>query len=64
MFDGVMNIWEQPLDGEDPYQVTHFASGLIFSFLWSSDHNRLLMTRGTINNNVVLLKFGSTRRSS
>jgi len=57
MRDGVMNIWEQPLDGKEPYEVTHFTSGLIFSFVWSSDHKHLLMTRGTISNDVVLLEF-------
>jgi Tol biopolymer transport system component len=57
MRDGVMNIWEQPLDGKEPYQVTHFTSGLIFSFVWSSDHKHLLMTRGTISNDVALLEF-------
>jgi hypothetical protein len=57
MRHGVMNIWEQPPDGGEPLELTDFTSGFILSFLWPSDHKRLLMTRGNISNNVALLDF-------
>lgn len=35
---GVTNIWEQPLTGGKPRQLTQFSAGQIFDFNWSSDH--------------------------
>ena len=49
------NIWEQPLAGEEPNQLTKFTSGLIFDFNWSSDNNKLLLTRGSISSDVILM---------
>ena len=51
----VTNIWEQPLAGGSPKQITNFTSGRIFDFNWSPDGRRLLMSRGEISSNVVLL---------
>jgi Tol biopolymer transport system component/DNA-binding winged helix-turn-helix (wHTH) protein len=51
----VTNIWEQPLSGREPRQVTHFTSGRIFDFNWSSDGQQLLVSRGEISSDVVLL---------
>ena len=53
--NGATNIWEQPFAGGDPRQLTHFTSGLIFDYTWSSDHQRLLMTHGDATSDVVLL---------
>jgi Tol biopolymer transport system component len=44
--DGATNIWEQKLTGGQAKQLTGFTSGLIFNFSWSSDHTKLLLTRG------------------
>jgi len=52
---GATNIWEQPLAGGDPKQLTKFTSGRIFDFNWSSDHQRLLLSRGDVTSDVVLL---------
>jgi len=52
---GVTNIWEQPLSGAAPKQLTHFTAGQIFDFNWSLDHTRLLLTRGNQNSDAVLL---------
>ena len=52
---GVTNVWEQPLTGGAPKQVTNFDSGLIFDFSWSPDWQRLLMTRGEISSDAILL---------
>jgi eukaryotic-like serine/threonine-protein kinase len=51
----VTNIWEQPMAGGDPKPVTDFTSGRIFDFNWSPDGKRLLMSRGEISSDVVLL---------
>jgi serine/threonine protein kinase/Tol biopolymer transport system component len=49
------NIWEQPLNGAAPRQLTRFRTGRIFDFHWSRDGKRLLMCRGEISGDVVLL---------
>ncbi len=51
----VTNIWEQPLAGGSPRQITNFTSGRIFDFNWSPDRKRFLMSRGEINSDVVVL---------
>ena len=51
----VSNIWEQPLAGGSPRQITTFTSGRIFDFNWSPDGKKLLMSRGEIRSDVVLL---------
>jgi len=53
---GVTNIWEQPLQGGSPKQLTRFPSGMIFDFNWSSDGKRLLMARGSLSSDVVLIR--------
>jgi Tol biopolymer transport system component len=53
--NGVTNLWEQPLTGDKPKQVTRFTSGLILGFSWSFDRKRLLLTRGEINSDAILL---------
>jgi DNA-binding winged helix-turn-helix (wHTH) protein/Tol biopolymer transport system component len=51
----VTNVWEQPLAGGSPKKITNFTSGRIFDFNWSAEGRRLLMSRGEISSNVVLL---------
>jgi DNA-binding winged helix-turn-helix (wHTH) protein/Tol biopolymer transport system component len=53
--NGATNLWEQPLAGGKPKQLTNFTSGRIFDFHWSSDHRRLLLSRGDVTSDVVLL---------
>jgi Tol biopolymer transport system component len=52
------NIWIQPLDGGAPRQLTHFADEgkTIWDYAWSNDGKRLAVARGTITNNIVLLR--------
>ncbi len=52
---GATNVWEQPLAGGDPHRVTKFASGLIFRFAWSRDGKQLLLSKGSDNNDVILI---------
>ena len=53
--DGATNIWEQPLAGGKPKPLTKFTSGRIFDFNWSSDGKQLLLSRGDVSSDVVLL---------
>jgi eukaryotic-like serine/threonine-protein kinase len=52
---GVSNIWNQPISGEPPKQITHFNSEVIRSFDISRDGKQLVMNRGTANRDVVLI---------
>jgi eukaryotic-like serine/threonine-protein kinase len=52
---GVSNIVEQPADGGKTRQLTHFDSGQIFSFAWSSKGD-LALARGSDSSDVVLLR--------
>jgi hypothetical protein len=51
----VTNIWEQPLVAGGPKRLTNFTSGRIFDFNWSQDGKQLLLSRGEITSDVVLL---------
>jgi Tol biopolymer transport system component len=53
--DGVTNLWEQPLSSAKPKQLTAFSSGLIFGFNCSFDRKRLLLTRGEVESDAILL---------
>ncbi len=53
--NGASNIWEQPLTGGTPQQVTKFTSGLIFDFAWSRDRKQLVLTRGNRTSDVILI---------
>jgi len=55
--NGVFNVWEQRQPGGAPRQLTRFTSGRIFNFDWSPDEKRLVMTRGSISRDVVLLNL-------
>ncbi|HXZ12137.1 MAG TPA: protein kinase [Candidatus Sulfotelmatobacter sp.] len=52
---GATNVWEQPLAGGAPRQVTDFTSGHIFGFAWSRDAKQLFLARGERSSDVVLL---------
>lgn len=49
------NIWEQSLAGGQPTPVTNFTSGRIFDFNWSANGQYLLLIRGELNGDVVLV---------
>jgi eukaryotic-like serine/threonine-protein kinase len=52
---GVSNIWSQPIDGSPPRQLTNFKSDLIFAFDQSNDGKQMVLSRGSISNDVVLI---------
>ena len=53
--DGASNIWSQPIDGPPAKQLTNFKTDQIFRFNWSSDGKQLVMARGPLNSDVVLI---------
>jgi eukaryotic-like serine/threonine-protein kinase len=53
--NGATNVWEQPLAGGAPHQVTNFASGRIFNFSWTRDGKQLLLAKGEETSDVVLI---------
>ncbi len=52
---GVSNIWLQPINGDASRQLTTFKSDRIFSFEWSHDGKQLLVARGMVASDVVLI---------
>ena len=55
----VDNLWIQPLDGTAGHQFTQFPSDQIFGFYWSPDAKQLLVGRGHVESDVVVLRDSS-----
>ena len=53
--NGVGNLWEQPLKGGPPRQLTHFNANWIMDYSWSSNGKQVVFARGQQNSNVVLI---------
>lgn len=53
--NGATNVWEQPLTGGEPRQITNFLSGLIFDFSWSRDGQTQLLAKGNQTSDVILI---------
>jgi Tol biopolymer transport system component len=53
--NGADNIWEQPLAEGSAKQLTNFNSDRIFDFDWSRDGRELLLARGEVTSDVILL---------
>jgi len=53
---GVTNIWSYPLDGSSPKQLTDFKNDKIFNFRWSPDGKNLVVARGTVMADVVMIR--------
>jgi len=51
----VSNIWSQPVDGSTPKQITDFKDSLIVSFDISADGKLMLLARGVLIRNAVLI---------
>jgi Tol biopolymer transport system component len=52
---GVSNLWQQPINGDPPRQVTHFNADQTFSFDLSPDGKQVVMQRGRNTRDVVLI---------
>jgi eukaryotic-like serine/threonine-protein kinase len=50
------NLWLQPLDGKPGRQLTHFPGEQIYGYTYSPDGKRLLIERGHVESDVVLLR--------
>ena len=55
---GIPNLWTLPFDGSPVKQLTHFTKSEIHGFAWSPDGKRIALSRGPIEQNVVLIKTG------
>jgi eukaryotic-like serine/threonine-protein kinase len=53
--EGIRNLWEQPLAGGEPRQLTHFTSDSIVDYALSRDGHQLFFIRGYVSSDVVLL---------
>ncbi len=49
------NLWNLPLDGGPPKQLTHFENEFILAFNWSTD-GRLVLSKGKESSDVVLIR--------
>jgi Tol biopolymer transport system component len=54
--DGIPNVWNQPIDGGKPVQVTNFNAEKIFNFDWSRDGKQLGLARGKTSTDVILIR--------
>jgi Tol biopolymer transport system component len=54
--NGTSNISFLPLDGGQTVQLTNFNDSQIFGFDWSRDGRQIVMTRGVLLNDVVLIR--------
>jgi hypothetical protein len=45
----------RPLDGRPDKQITNFKTDRIFNFKWSQDGRDLVMARGSVLSDVVLI---------
>jgi len=59
----VSNLWNLPIDGSAPREITRFETDLIYNFAWSKD-GMLAMTRGGASTDLVAIKPTSSRASS
>ncbi len=50
------NLWSFPIDGGPSKQLTNFNSGLVFAFQVLKDGKRIVLSRGTQTDDVILLR--------
>ncbi len=53
--NGADNVWEQPLSGGTPRQITNFTAGRIYDFSWTRNGKQLLLAKGDPMSDVVLI---------
>ncbi len=54
--NGVSNLWLQPIGGGPAKQLSNWPNQQAFAFAWSRDGKRLVVSRGTRNDDIVLIK--------
>jgi eukaryotic-like serine/threonine-protein kinase len=53
--NGVSNLWSQMVKGGTRRQITNFSSGLIFDFAISHDGKQVILARGSVSSDVILI---------
>ena len=53
--NGVSNLWNQPIKGGSPRQITNYTTGLIFDFAISRNGKDLILARGSVSSDVILI---------
>ena len=51
----MFNVWEQPLDGHEPRQLTHFKSDGVLTHAWSRDGKQMAVLRNKTTSDIVLI---------
>ncbi len=54
--NGVDNLWTRPLEGGAAVQWTRFDADSIQAYAWSHDGKRLVVARGDVDSDIVLLR--------
>lgn len=54
--EGTPNLWQISLDGKSKKRLTNFDSGRIFKYAWTKDGRQIYISRGTVNNEMILIK--------
>lgn len=52
---GVSNLWQQPLNGNPPTQLTNFTKHRLYNFAWSPDGKQLAVARGKLSTDAVVI---------
>src|SRR6185503_2685642 len=58
---GAYNLWNRPINGGAPKQLTDISSNEIWDFAWSRDGKRLAYVLGDDMQNVVLIRRSQTK---
>jgi hypothetical protein len=53
--ENAINLWEEPLDGNEPRQLTKFSSNGIRNYAFSRDGKQLAVSRARFTSDVVLI---------
>jgi serine/threonine protein kinase len=61
---GAQNLWRQPIDGSQATAITDFKSGRIFNFAWANNGKELLIARGNVNNDLIMIRDTAARQTA
>lgn len=53
--NGFYNLWSQPLNGDQPKQITNFKSGQIFRFAQSRDGREFVLAQAAESSDVIMI---------
>jgi serine/threonine protein kinase/Tol biopolymer transport system component len=53
--NGFYNLWSQPLNGDQPKQITNFKSGQIFRFAQSRDGREFVLAQAVESSDVIMI---------